>query len=259
MNYLSLFSGVEGGGLAFQHLMVPKWSCVGYVEIEPYCQAILAQRIKDGHLDPAPIFGDIRKFISEGYAKTYQGVVDVITAGFPCQPFSVAGKQKGEKDERNMWPETWKTIRIIRPQFAFLENVPNLLNCGYFSTILSNLYEIGYNAKWIHLSASNVGALHKRNRLWIIAYPMCSRLQENAENSYRRKWNEGIYRSEAFCNISRDLSIKWEDCERYCPNIRKGNGIPNFMDRIKAIGNSQVPQCTKIAWEILIEGIKEKK
>src|SRR3990167_5510556 len=106
MNELSLFTGAGGGVLGSKLL---GHRLVGYVEYEPYCQEILKQRIADGILDAAPIFGDIRKFISEGYAESYQGV-DLVSAGFPCQPFSVAGKGLGEKDPRNMWPATLRCI-----------------------------------------------------------------------------------------------------------------------------------------------------
>ncbi len=143
---------------------------MGYVEYEKYCQKLLKQRIKDGLLDVAPIFGDIRKFNSEGYAESYQGLVDVITGGFPCQPFSVAGRRRGENDERNMWPPTLDTIRIIRPLYAFLENVPGLISSGYFERILCDLAQIGYDVRWTVMGASDVGAPHQRKRLWIVAH-----------------------------------------------------------------------------------------
>lgn len=185
MRYLSLFSGAGGGDLAMQHLL--GFRCVGYVEYENYCQEVLKQRIADGLLDAAPIFGDIRAFNSEGYAEAYQGMVDLITGGFPCQPFSVAGKQRGHEDERNMWPATLECIRIVRPRYAFLENVPGLLgasgdpgewdmeeaptdNIRYFGTILSGLSEARYDARWITLGADDVGANHRRKRVWIVAY-----------------------------------------------------------------------------------------
>jgi len=181
MNYLSLFSGVGGGDLAFQHLL-DGFRCVGYVEYEEYCQKVLKQRIKDGLLDAAPIFGDIRGFISEGYANAYKGMVDLITGGFPCQPFSVAGKQQGEDDPRNMWPATIEVIRIVKPKWCFLENVPGLLSSkssldeitgrpiSYCTTIFRDLAEAGYHARWTVLGADDVGARHRRKRLWILAY-----------------------------------------------------------------------------------------
>lgn len=166
MRELSLFTGAGGGVLG---TLLLGWEHIGYVEYDDYCQKIIAQRIKDGILDEAPIFGDIRAFISDGYAEAYQGMVDVITAGFPCQPFSVAGKRAGEDDERNMWPATIECIRIIRPQLALLENVPGLLSSGYFQRVLGDLAEAGYDAEWCVLGASDVGANHQRKRLWILA------------------------------------------------------------------------------------------
>ncbi len=167
MRELSLFTGAGGGVLGTKLL---GWTTVGYVEYEPYCQQIIRQRIEDGILDAAPIFGDIRRFLSEGYASAYQGLVDVVTAGFPCQPFSVAGKQQGADDARNMWPATLGVIREVRPRFCLLENVGGLVTSGYFGTILGGLAESGYDCRWRILSAAEMGAPHKRDRLWIVAH-----------------------------------------------------------------------------------------
>lgn len=167
MRELSLFSGAGGGLLGTHHLL--GWETVGYVEIEDYCQRVIKQRIADGLLPEAPIFSDIRAFISEGYAASYTGMVDVITGGFPCQPFSVAGKQAGENDPRNMWPQTIEAIRIVRPRYCFLENVPGLRVSGYFGTVLKDLHQARYDARWITLGADDVGAPHRRKRLWIMA------------------------------------------------------------------------------------------
>ncbi len=166
MRELSLFSGA-GGGLLGTYLL--GWAPVGYVEFNDYCQRVIRQRIIDGIIPNAPIFGDIRTFISEGYAASYTGLVDVITGGFPCQPFSNAGKQLGADDPRNMWPATINCIRIIRPRYAYLENVPGLVTSGYFGTILGDLAACGYDVKWRILSAAEMGAPHQRDRLWIVA------------------------------------------------------------------------------------------
>ena len=147
---------------------------IGYVEWEPYCQQVLAQRIKDGFLDEAPIFGDIDHFIESGAAKKYRGYCEVLTGGFPCQGHSIAGKRLGEKDPRNKWPETLAVIRDVRPRYAFLENVPGLLSVNggaMFAQILADLAEIGFDAKWTCLGADHCGAPHRRKRLWILAYP----------------------------------------------------------------------------------------
>lgn len=166
MYELSLFTGAGGGILGSKIL---GWKTLGYVEVNAYRQRILAQRIADGILDAGPIFGDIRAFISEGYALSYQGMVDVVSAGFPCQPFSVAGKGLAENDPRNMWPETIEVIRIVRPRHILLENVPGLLSKPYVRRILGDLAEIFPYIRGGCLSACTVGANHRRTRLWLIA------------------------------------------------------------------------------------------
>lgn len=166
MQELSLFTGA-GGGVLGTHML--GWKPIGYVEWDEYCQRVIAKRIRDGILPNAPIFGDIRTFINSGCAELYRGVTDVITGGFPCQPFSVAGKQLGADDPRNMWPATIDVIRIVRPRYAFMENVPGLVTSGYFGTIISDLESSGYDCKWRVLSAAEMGAPHKRDRLWIRA------------------------------------------------------------------------------------------
>lgn len=175
MRELSLFSGAGGGILGSKIL---GWKTLGYVEWEGYCQKIIKQRIKDGIFDEAPIFGDIRTFVSEGYARRYRGMVDVVSGGFPCQPFSVAGKRKASDDERNMWPATLDVIKAVEPPIVFFENVPGLLSATvddesgrsihYFGTILRDLAESGYDLKWTVLGADDVGAPHHRKRLWIL-------------------------------------------------------------------------------------------
>ena len=284
LNELSLFSGA-GGGLLGSKLL--GWRHVGYVEYEKYCQEIINQRIKDGFLDEAPIFGDIDEFIKSGASKKYKGYVDVVTAGFPCQPFSVAGKQKGQDDERNKWPQTLQCIRDIRPRYAFLENVPGLLNSGYFSEILSSLAQAGYNARWIVLGADDVGAWHRRKRLWILAYSDSSRLSQgykkmenksseqfdsgsiqsrkNVSNSYNKRL-EGRIQDGKFDTERREVegdgclakrSIKRSrnrDSEWWAtePDVgRVAHGVARRVDRLKAVGNGQVPSVVKQAWEIL--------
>jgi len=162
---LSLFSGAGGGLIGTSlHLGI---ETIGMVEYNEYCQKVLIQRQKDELLHKCPIFGDIRTFNSEGYAKAYKGMVDIITGGPPCQPFASSGLRQAEDDERDMWPATQETVRIIQPRFFFFENVSNMLNFPYTYSIFGNLSKLGYDIRWSTLSAKDVGALHKRNRLWI--------------------------------------------------------------------------------------------
>ena len=182
LNELSLFSGAGGGLLATKHLL--GWKTIGYVEIDEYCQAVLAQRIEDGYLDPAPIFGDIRRFIEEGYAEAYQGMVDVVTAGFPCQPFSVAGRREGDADKRNQWPNTIECVRLVRPKYIFLENVPGLLAHEYIRRIYGDLAEAGCNARWCVLGADDCGAPHRRKRWWLVADSSWAGRQQIPRSAY---------------------------------------------------------------------------
>ena len=237
MRYLSLFTGAGGGDLAFQHLL--GWECMGYVEWDSYCQRVIAQRQTDGVFDCAPIYGDVRAFARDGYAAAYTGMVDVVTGGFPCQPFSVAGKRAGADDERNMWPATIECIRTIRPQFAFLENVPGLLSSGYFEIILGDLAESGYDVRWRVLSAAEVGAPHKRDRLWIVAHATGGK-----RCFVRRGWTQK--------NVDWDwIGEKPWDVE---PKLdRMVDGVADRVNRFKAIGNGIVPAVAATAWHLLTE------
>ena len=185
MNGLSLFSGAGIGELALKYIF-PDYQTVGYVEWDKYCQAIIRARIKDGILDDAPIFGDIRHF-NAAYASLYAGKVDWLSAGFPCQPFSVAGRRAGEADERNMWPATRDAIRIMRPQYVFLENVSGLISHKYIHRIFGDLAEMWYDCEWDIVGAADVGAPHRRKRLWIVAYVGSTERQQSGDS--RSGWN----------------------------------------------------------------------
>lgn len=171
MRVLHLFSGA-GGGLLADLLLGHR--IVGAVEIDDYCQLVLAQRQKDGLLPEFPIFGDISAF-NDQFAGEFAGVADCVAGGFPCQPFSVAGSRKSHADERNLWPETLRTVRLVRPRRVFLENVPGLLSAHgpdgglYFAEILCGLSALGYMGRYGVLGADDSGAPHRRKRLWIVA------------------------------------------------------------------------------------------
>lgn len=175
MRELSLFTGAGFGVLGTKLL---GWRTIGYVEVNDYCQRIISQRIKDGIFDPAPVFGDVRDFIFSGAAQEYEGIADVVTAGFPCQPFSKAGKNRGANDDRNLFPELLRIIRTVRPKHLLLENVPNLLAHEYIRTIFGELAALGYDCRWDCISAAACGAPHKRDRLWIFAERRSDALQD---------------------------------------------------------------------------------
>ena len=241
MRYLSLFSGVGGGDLGCQHLL--GWECVGYVEWDEFCCDRLYRRIQDGVLDDAPIWCvDIREW-NERTAEQYRGVVDIVTGGPPCQPFSAAGKQLGASDERNMWPAAIDTIRRIQPEWALLENVPRIVTLGYLDVIAADLHEIGYDARWEPLSAVAVGASQKREREWIVAHSQAAKRRRNGSPDNPRWWNEktgGYVRS------------GWPPGFRSVSDIpRSTDGIAERMDRCNAVGNAQVPLVGPVAWDWL--------
>lgn len=234
MKYLSLFSGIAGGDLGLQHLL--GWRCLGYVEQDKYCCRVLEQRIKDRILSDAPIFfGDIREWIKSGYATAYQGMVDAVAGGFPCQPFSVAGKKEGKKDRRNMWPETIETIRQIQPRYCFFENVRGLLSSGYFQEILKDLAESGYDARWRVLSAAEVGAPHKRDRLWIVAYANNGRCTQHQS---KQEWQ-----------VSKSGQVSWWRVEPALDRV--ADGYAGRVAELQAAGNAQVPLVAATAWHLL--------
>lgn len=161
---LSLCAGVGGLDLGLR-VAQPNARTVCFVEIEAYAAAILATRMEQDALDQAPVWTDLRTF--DG--KPWRGLVDCITAGYPCQPFSVAGKQLGDKDPRHLWPDVFRVVREIDPPLCFFENVPGHLRLG-FQQVHDDLRNLGYRVKAGLFTAEEVGASHKRERLFILAY-----------------------------------------------------------------------------------------
>ena len=255
MRELSVYTG---GGLGIWGSKLLGWKPVGYVEVERDNQKIIAQRIKEGHFEEAPIFGDIRSFINNGYANAYQGMVDVLSAGFPCPAFSLARHahvdELPEDNDKNLWPETIECIRIIRPKRAvWLENVPSLLAEPYFGRILSDLAEAGYNARWTVLGVDDCGGSHIRKRLWIQAYP------SNTSGEGLQRWEKerdsggcGSWSFEHFTGLDQRQVWAGDDAE---PGVvRGGDGHTKELNkRIRACGNGQSPIVMAEAWRILSE------
>ena len=181
LTHLSLFSGFEGFGLGLRLAGLPIRT-IGYVEIDEYCQQILRARIRDGLLDWAPIVRDIRCADFRPLA----GLVDIITAGFPCQPHSAAGHRAGASDDRNLWPETLGTIRDVGPGWVLLENVPGILSNRYAGTVVGELAGLGYDSLGDRVPAAAVGAPHLRWRWFCLSYAPghgCPRLRGAAADA----------------------------------------------------------------------------
>jgi len=162
MNMLSLFSGIGGIDIA------AGWCGIktsAFVEIDPFCRAVLAK-----HWPDVPQFGDIRDVTADTLSGL--GPIDVIAGGFPCQPHSVAGKHQASSDERDLWPEFRRILREVRPVWCVAENVPGLLSSAgdFFGGILRDLAALGYDAGWGVWGACDVGAAHRRERVFIVAH-----------------------------------------------------------------------------------------
>ena len=160
MKLLDTFAGIGGFSYAAEKL-VGGFETTQFIEINPYCQKILNK-----HWSHVPIHDDITTFTAKS------GEFDIITGGFPCQDISVAGLQKGiTKETRSgLFYELIRVIRMVRPRYVVLENVAAILNRG-LDIVLRELSEAGYDAEWAVISASSVGACHRRSRWWLVAYP----------------------------------------------------------------------------------------
>lgn len=161
---LSLCSGAGGLELGLK-LASSRARTVCYVEGEAYAAAQLAARMEDETMDAAPVWSDVKTFDPE----PWRGCVDIITAGYPCQPFSIAGAKRAEKDPRHLWPYIRDIVECIAPKVCFFENVSHHLRLG-FEQVHDDLRSMGYRVKAGLFTAEEVGAPHKRERLFILAY-----------------------------------------------------------------------------------------
>lgn len=170
---LALCAGVGGLELGVR-IACPGARLVCAVERDAYAAAVLLARMEDAALDPAPVWcGDLADLDCAPFA----GRVDLVTAGFPCQPWSCAGKREGQDDERWLWPGIARIVREVRPGAVFLENVPGLVSGGGLEPVLGDLAALGFDAEWQTLRASEVGAPHRRERVFVLAYRVRERLQ----------------------------------------------------------------------------------
>lgn len=262
---MHLFAGA-GGGLLADILLGHQPVCG--VEIDPYCQQVLSARQKDGCLPWFPIFGDVASF--DG--RPWRGIVDVISGGFPCQDISAAGKGAGITGERSgMWFHMARIVGEVRPEYVFVENSPMLTSRG-LGTVLGDLASLGYDARWGVLGAADVGAPHQRDRIWIVAHANGMReLQpQRSEQEQRRRFSDSscevadAYGANMEGGGAANDKERRETKNRYAglvgraewwevePDVgRVANGVAARVDRLKALGNGQVPAVAALAWEVL--------
>jgi len=293
LNELALFAGA-GGGILGGHLL--GWRTVCAVEWEQYPASVLCARQNDKILPPFPIWDDVQTFAGN----PWRGIVDVVSGGFPCQDISVAGKGDGLDGKRSsMWRHMARIIGEVRPRYAFVENSPMLVNRG-LERVVADLTSMGYDSLWGVISAADVGANHKRERIWIlantklhgfsatqvarsakkttreqqarpintfniegtsgvptaksnVAYACDQRLQRGKRVQHNERQNIGgqtfSHGATSKCSNDGTTGSNWWDIE---PNVgRVADGVAARVDRLKAIGNGQVPLCAATAWELL--------
>jgi DNA (cytosine-5)-methyltransferase 1 len=158
VNVLDLFSGIGGFSLGLERAGM---HTVAFCERDEYCRAVLRK-----HWPDVPCFDDIHTIDADGLARL--GRIDLVCGGFPCQPFSVAGEQKGKADDRHLWPEMCRVIALARPAWVIGENVAGLIAMA-LDDVLADLESLGYTARTFVIPAAAVGAPHRRDRLWIVA------------------------------------------------------------------------------------------
>lgn len=260
MKHLDLFSGIGGFALA------ARWAgieTVGFCEIEEYPRKVLEKNFPG-----VSIHHDIKDLDGNEYAG-----IDIITGGYPCQPFSTAGKRKGHEDDRHLWPEMFRVITQARPTWVIAENVTGHITMG-LDKVLSDLESEGYTARPVIIPACGVGAEHRRDRVWILA---------NASGRRRSSKSEGEIqqprRTKAICTgkaMADTKSFKRNENQASNPPAsgsqlpwaiggcssnfgefpwlpepsvaRVVDGLPGRVDRVKGLGNAIVPQ---VAYRIM--------
>lgn len=260
----SLFSGIGGFELGLERAIPAE--TIWQVEQDKFCQSILMK-----HWPKAKIYDDVRNITKDNVEP-----VDILCGGFPCQDISTAGKTKGLKGEKSgLWWEMWRIISELRPRIIVLENVSNIIRLGG-REVVGSLAQIGYNAEWTTIRASDFGAPHRRERWFCVANPnSISRLQTDTKSdtfgSKRHTWeissscDWGYHvtypnsksqpsRPKLSTPLEGDssnpnrVSIKgnyWEKGAIESPLCYVDDGIPKRVARLKALGNAIVPQCSQ--------------
>jgi DNA (cytosine-5)-methyltransferase 1 len=280
VNELALFAGAGGGILGGKLL---GWRTVCAVECDAYAASVLVARQNDGILEAFPVWDDVRTF--DG--RSWRGIVDLVSGGFPCQDISCAGKGDGLDGERSgLWREFARILGEVRPRYAFIENSPALTIRGGLR-VIADLTALGYDCRWGIVSAADAGAPHLRKRIWIVAdadtgrceierqqeygieqgasrYQLngcgqgrsrkgenremehtngkgCQHAQESNARSGKQSERAGDHRAAA--------SPSWWNLE---PDVgRVADGTPFRVDKLRALGNAQVPAVAALAWRIL--------
>ena len=248
LTHLSLFSGIGGLDLAAE---MADFETVGQCEYADYPTKVLEK-----HWPNVPRWRDIRTLTKESfYERTGLHTVDAISGGFPCQPFSLAGKHRGKKDDRYLWPEMQRVISELHPTWVIGENVTGIVSLA-LDQVLSDLENIGYTCQSFAIPAAGVDAPHRRERIAILAHSVSQHVETPQKHKYEKSPPGGA-KSSGGCkdvphpngcrlprNQWREYVKQFADSSWWAaePSVgRVANGIPNRVDRIRCLGNAVVP------------------
>lgn len=240
LNVLDLFSGIGGFSLGLER--TGGFETVAFCEIEEFPRNVIKK-----HWPNVPCYRDVRELTAERLAA--DGIaVDVICGGFPCQDISTAGKGAGLAGERSgLWSEIARLTSELRPRYVIVENVSALLSRG-LGTVLGDLAQIGYDAEWHCIPACYVGAAHRRDRIWIVAYPVGARVEGLDIQKSIRTYSTKSCRWELARAI--DAALPADDYARMRGDY---DGVSSVMDRLKGLGNAVVPQIPELIGRAILE------
>lgn len=262
LKVLDLFSGIGGFSLGLER--AGEFETVAFCEIDKKARLVLKK-----HWPDVPIFEDVTTLTGD----QINGKVDVIAGGFPCQDISLAGKGAGLTGARSgLWFEFHRLIKEIRPSWVIAENVSALRSRG-LDEVLRSLAKIGYNAEWHCIPASAVGAPHRRDRIWIVAYPQCWRFKGLSDgdtksnnvspsSSLAHPSGAGLQRNEwqREARTQRISERHLTQCSWWAvePDVgRVAHGVPGRVDRLKQLGNAVVPQIPELIGRAILASISE--
>jgi DNA (cytosine-5)-methyltransferase 1 len=263
MKHLALFTGVNGFGIAAEWA---GFETIGFSEIDPYCCKLLAEKYPE-----IPNYGDIR---TADFSEL-RGRIDVLSAGVPCQPSSLAGKRRGASDERWLWPATLDVVGCVKPAWAIFENPPGIASLREFNGVLLCLGDLGYEIRLFSVPANAVGAKHRRQRVFIVANAdhterrpaqpggnehhgpetgwgqstdrysgICDQdvADTNSDDEYRGAGNVQMGRQRSEESVARDFHSGGNQWLTESPLCRATDGVSHRSHRLKALGNAVVPQ-----------------
>jgi len=287
LKHLDLFSGIGGFSLGLE--ATGGFETKAFCDIEEYPRQVLQK-----HWPHVKQYKDIKELNYERLKADGIDSIDIITGGYPCQPFSVAGRKKGEEDPRHLWPEYFRLVKELRPTWVIGENVSGHIKLG-LDTVIEDLESEDYSVRPFSISASSIGANHQRERIWILAHSRRSQwpraeLRGENENETRKENANQFERSSSTSEVdvantnNERLQRQWQSRNQFTPRFnssresseegqrtvgqgwwesepnmgRVAHGIPKRVDRLKSLGNSLVPQIPYYIGKTILEVMNGK-